>query len=265
MTVKTYDYKNLVVQLEDAILTVTFNRANKLNAWDDPTLDELTHLRKEIYGNDAIRVIIFTGSGRAFGVGADLEIFEQYTTPLALRRRGQRLTRFFEDLEALEKPVLAAVNGLCVGGGLEMALACDLRVAADDSRYGFPENKIGITPGIGGCVRLTKLLGTAKAKELILLGEFIDAQEAYRLGLVNWVAPAGLLLEKTREIAEKLSRKAPLALGLAKNIITNCANMDARSGLALEKYAQSILVSTSDHKEGMNAFRGKREPRFMGK
>lgn len=265
MSVQTYDFKNLVAELEGGILTVTFNRPQKLNAWDDPTLNELTALRKEIEDNQAVRVVIFTGSGRAFGVGADMEIFEQYPTPQSLRRRGNRLTRFFEDLEAMEKPILAAVNGLCVGGGLEMALSCDLRVAADDSRYGFPENKIGITPGIGGCVRLTKLLGTAKAKELILLGEFADAAEAYRLGLVNWVVPAGQLLEKTREIAERLAHKAPLALALAKNIITNAANVDARSGLALEKYAQSILVATEDHKEGTRAFREKREPRFVGR
>lgn len=265
MAAGTYEYKNLMVHLEDSILTVTFNRPQRLNAWDDPTLNELTQLRGEIEGNQDIRVVIFTGSGRAFGVGADMEIFDQYPTPQSLRRRGNRLTRFFEDLEAMEKPILAAVNGLCVGGGLEMALSCDLRVAADDSRYGFPENKIGITPGIGGCVRLTKLLGTAKAKELILMGEFIDAAEACRLGLVNWVVPAGQLLEKTREIAEKLVRKAPLALALAKNIITNAANADARSGLALEKYAQSILVATEDHKEGTRAFREKREPRFVGR
>src|SRR5207247_3728866 len=180
-------FKTLRYEVADGIATVTIDRAERNNAISAEMRADFRALADEVYGDDGVRVVIFTGVGKTFCVGADVSTFEtDWNTP-AFRANTRLLTNFFNDLEALEKPVIAAINGTCVGGGLELALACDLRLAARSARFGLPENNLGLIPGIGGCSRLVKLVGFGCGKELVLEGGIISAEEAYRFGLVSRV------------------------------------------------------------------------------
>lgn len=259
------DFQAIRFELADGVATVTMNRPERLNAIDETMRHELRALADVCYADDAIRVVVFTGAGKAFSVGADLEIFERDWDTPAFRAQSRLLTNFFGDLEALEKPVLAAINGTCVGGGLELALACDLRIAAASARLGFPEANIGLIPGVGGCSRLVKLVGYGRAKELVLTGELISAEEARAIGLVNRVVPDAELGAAARQLAARLLARAPQALGLAKRVIRECVSADLAAGRTLEGLAQSILLKTRDHQEGIEAFRAKRPPRFEGR
>ena len=160
---------------------------------------------------------------------------------------------------------MAAINGPCTGAGLQITLSCDIRIASEEAKFGFRENLIGLIPGAGGCSRLVKLIGYGKAKELIFTGDMISANEAQKIGLINRVVPHNQLLEQTQKLATHLLTRAPIALGLAKRILWNCVNVDMATGRALETLAQSILINTEDHKEGIKAFREKRSPKFEGK
>jgi enoyl-CoA hydratase len=173
-------YATLKYELSDGIATVTINRPEKNNAISMEMRGDFRALADELYGNEAVRVVVFTGTGKTFCVGADVSTFEtDWNTPV-FRANTRLLTSFFNDLEALEKPLIAAINGTCVGGGLELALACDLRISARSARFGLPENNLGLIPGIGGCSRLVKLVGFGRAKELVLTGEIIGADDAQR-------------------------------------------------------------------------------------
>ena len=259
------EFSTLLYELTDGIATVTLNRPDQLNAINmDMRLDFAT-LAEELFFNDAVRVVIFTGAGRAFSAGGDIAHFEQDWLTPAFRAHSRRLVKFFDDMEMLEKPVIAALNGPATGGGLELALACDIRIAAEEATMGFRENYIGLIPGIGGCARFARLVGVAKAKELIFAGTIISAQEALQIRLVNKVVPGDKLQEETREYAEMLLKRAPQSLGLAKKILNTVANLDQTSGIVLEGLAQSILLETEDHQEGLKAFREKRKPQFAGK
>ncbi len=237
-------YATLKYELTDGIATVAINRPEKNNAISMEMRADFRALADELYANEALRVAVFTGTGKTFCVGADVSTFEtEWNTPV-FRANTRLLTSFFNDLEALEKPLIAAINGTCVGGGLELALACDLRIAARSARFGLPENNLGLIPGIGGCSRLVKLVGFGRAKELVLTGEIISADEALRYGL---------------------AAKAPQALGLAKRVIQSCVSADLQTARTLESFGQSILIKTADHREGVTAFREKRRPRFEGR
>lgn len=257
MTYETLDY-----QEAGGIATVTINRPEKNNAISMEMRRDLRMLVDELYANDAVRAVIFTGVGKTFCVGADVSTFEQEWLTPAFRAASRLLTNFFNDLEALEKPVIAAINGTCVGGGLELALSCDLRLAARGARFGFPENNIGLIPGVGGCSRLVKLVGYGKAKELVLTGALIPAEDAQRIGLVNRVVDDEA---EARALAEQLLARAPQALGIAKRVLLSCVSADLQTGRTLESFGQSILIKTEDHKEGLKAFRDKRRPRFEGR
>lgn len=257
-------FKTLDVKISEGVGAITLNRPDRLNAIDLTMRHEFRQLSEVLAYDEAIRVVVFTGSGRAFCVGADVSFFEQDWSGPVFRAYSRILTNFFDELEHLEKPILASINGLCVGGGLELALACDLRVASEDARFGFPENNIGVLPGVGGCSRLVKTVGLGKAKELVLCGELIDAHEAKAIGLVNQVVKAAELHERTAALTSQLLKKAPIALGVAKRVIWHCANVDMQTGRALESFGQSILIETADHQEGLKAFREKRPPRFGG-
>jgi enoyl-CoA hydratase len=222
-------------------------------------------LTEELFFNDEVRVVIFTGAGRAFSSGGDIAHFEQDWLTPAFRAHSRRLVKFFDDLEMLEKPVIAALNGPATGGGLELALACDIRIAAEDATMGFRENAIGLIPGIGGCARFARLVGVAKAKELIFAGTMISAPEALQIRLVNQVVPGDKLMDATREYAAMLLKRAPQSLGLAKKVLNTVASLDPTSGIIMEGLAQSILLRTEDHREGLKAFREKRKPQFAGK
>jgi enoyl-CoA hydratase/carnithine racemase len=257
-------YKAINFELEDHIAIITLNRPHKLNAINAEMRQDFAQLMNEFQTNDQIKVIIITGAGRAFSAGGDIEYFERECDTMKFRNENHRLTQFFDELEQIEKPVLAAINGPATGAGLQITLSCDIRIASDQARFGFRENNIGLIPGAGGCSRLVKLIGYGKAKELIFTGEMISAQEAERIGLVNRVVPHEQLMKQTRALAEHLLKRAPEALGLAKRILWHCVTSDFQTGRVLESLAQSILLKTEDHREGIRAFREKREPKFRG-
>ncbi len=258
-------FATLGYELADAIASVTINRPEKNNAISMEMRADFRALADELYANEAVRVIVITGTGKTFCVGADVSTFDpDWNTP-TFRANTRLLTSFFNDLEALEKPVIAAINGTCVGGGLELALACDLRLAARSARFGLPENNLGLIPGIGGCSRLVKLVGFGRAKELVLTAEIITAEDAHRYGLVNRVVEDAELGTEARALAARLAARAPQALGIAKRVIGNCVSADLQTARTLESFGQSILIKTRDHREGLTAFREKRRPKFEGR
>jgi enoyl-CoA hydratase/carnithine racemase len=259
------EFKTLLYDLQDGIAVITLNRPDVLNAIDMDMRADFAELTETLFFDDAVRVIIFTGAGRAFSAGGDISHFEQDWLTPKFRANSRRLIKFFDDLEALEKPVIAALNGAATGGGLELALACDLRIASSDATFGFRENAIGLIPGIGGCARFVRLIGVARAKELIFTGKMIAADEAQAIGLVNRVAPPDQLMDEARDMARTLLKRAPQSIGLAKKILNTVANLDQTSGVVMEGLAQSILIKTEDHREGLRAFREKRKPEFKGK
>ncbi len=250
---------------DDGIATVTLNRPEKLNAMDAEMRAEFGVLQKAFVADPAIKVIIFTGAGRAFSAGGDIDFLDQDWNTPDFRRATQEFTAFFDSLETLEKPVIAAINGPCTGAGLQITLSCDLRLASDQARFGFRENQIGLIPGAGGCSRLVKLIGYGKAKELIFTGEMISAEEARAIGLIYRVVPHAELQAETERLAKHLLTRAPVALGLVKRVLWSCINVDLSTGRTLESLAQSILIKTEDHKEGLRAFREKRPPNFRGR
>jgi enoyl-CoA hydratase/carnithine racemase len=226
---------------------------------------DLRALGDLLLSDSAIKGVIFTGAGdEAFSAGGDIGHFEREWLTPEFRAHGHHLTEFFNLLEILEKPVIAAINGVATGAGLQLAMACDLRLASTNARFGFRENFINLIPGHGGTMRLVRLVGLAKAKELIFMGDFISAQQARAIGLVNWVAPHGSILEEAQALAQKLLRRAPQSLGLVKRLLLAAAETDKASALFLESLAQSILIKTEDHREGLRAFREKRKPKFKG-
>ena len=258
-------YETLKYELADGVATVTINRPEKNNAISMEMRADFRALADDLYADEAVRVAVFTGTGKTFCVGADVSTFEtDWNTPV-FRANTRLLTSFFNDLEALEKPLIAAINGTCVGGGLELALACDLRIAARSARFGLPENNLGLIPGIGGCSRLVKLVGFGRAKELVLTGEIVTADDAHRYGLVGRVVADADLAGEAQALAARLAAKAPQALGLAKRVIQSCVSADLHTARTLESFGQSILIKTADHREGVKAFREKRRPRFEGR
>ncbi len=250
---------------KDGIATITLNRPEKLNAMNEAMRADFKELRDELVENKEIKVIIFTGAGRAFSAGGDIDFLDQDWLTQDFRTQTQEFTAFFDTLESIEKPVLAAVNGPCTGAGLQITLSCDIRIASEKAQFGFRENLIGLIPGAGGCSRLVKLIGYGKAKELIFTGEMLSAEQALDVGLINKVVPHAELLAATYELANHLLTRAPAALGLVKRILWNCVNVDLATGRTLESLAQSILIKTEDHKEGVKAFREKRSPNFHGR
>lgn len=259
------DFSTLLFDVTDGgIAVITLNRPEKLNAMDAAMRAEFHSLTDTLYNDEAIKVVVFTGSGRAFSAGGDIDFLDQNWRVPAFRNETFKFTSFFDALEHLEKPVLAAINGPCTGAGLQITLSCDLRIASSEAKFGFRENQIGLIPGAGGCSRLVKLIGYGKAKELIFTGEMISADEAQKIGLVNRVVPHETVMETTLELARHLLSRAPVALGLAKRILWSCVNADLNTGRVLESLAQSILIQTADHKEGIRAFREKRKPKFKG-
>ena len=257
-------YKTIKFELSDRIATVTLNRPDRLNAINEDMRDDFTRLFTALQTNEDIGVVILTGAGRAFSAGGDIEYFERDWSTRKFRAENHRLTQFFDELELIEKPVLAAINGPCTGAGLQITLSCDIRVASDQAKFGFRENNIGLIPGAGGCSRLVKLIGYGKAKELIFTGDMISAVEAERVGLVNRVVPHEELMSHTRALAEHLLTRAPEALGLAKRVLWQSVTSDFATGRMLEALAQSVLVKSKDHREGIRAFREKRKPEFTG-
>ena len=257
-------YTTLLFDLADGIATITINRPDKLNALNATVIAELDDAAGRIERDPDIRAALLTGAGaKAFVAGADIgEIGGQGAVEGQARARtGQRMMR---RLEQCGKPVLAAVNGFALGGGCELAMACHIRIASEAARFGQPEVKLGIGPGYGGTVRLPRLVGRGRALELLLTGGMIDAQEAWRIGLVNRVVPAGQLLEESTRLLRTILENGPLAIRACLELVDAGLDMGADEALGLEASWFGLLSATADMREGTQAFLEKRKAAFTG-
>ena len=257
-------FAHLTLDVDGRIATLTVNRPDKLNALNDALITELGNAIDEIVRRDDIAGVILTGAGRAFVAGADIaELSTQ--GPIAGKQRALAGQAVFTRFARSPKPVIAAVNGFALGGGCELAMACHLRLASEHAKFGQPEVKLGIVPGYGGTQRLARLVGRGRALQLLLTGETIDANEAFRIGLVNRVVPAAELLPAARAMLEQMLANGPLALALCIEAVDRGLEMSLEEGLMLEANHFGLLASTSDMSEGMRAFLEKRAPAFTGR
>lgn len=258
-------YKTLLYEKKDNIGVLTVNRPDKLNALSNELIEELGMFLDDVEADSELRVLIITGAGeKAFVAGADIQ--ELVSRDAVMGRRISRTRQaVFSRIENLAIPIIAAVNGYALGGGLELALACSIRVCSDRAQFGAPEVKLGIIPGDGGTQRLPRLVGLGRAMEMILTGDFIDAAEAHRIGLVNRVTPHEELMENTMELAKKIAARPPLAVQYAKEAVIRSQEGDSLSGYALESYLHALTCTTEDKKEGVQAFLEKRKGKFTGK
>jgi len=253
-------YSNLQVELEDRIAIVTINHP-PANALNQATLQELEQAVDELEQNPLVKVIIVTGEGRFFIAGADIKEFTQLNGDNAqlLAEKGQRL---FDKLEGLTKPVIAAINGACLGGGLELAMGCHIRLAAVEAKIGLPELNLGLIPGYGGTQRLPRLIGRGRATQMILTSEMIDGNEAYRLGLAEAVYPVEQLLAEAKKLAHTIAQKSSVTMKLALAAIHEGASLELEAGLKREAELFGEAFGTEDVKEGVAAFIEKRKPQF---
>jgi len=258
-------YENLLVDVSGRIATITINRPKSLNALTMATMQELSAVLEEIGGGTDVGAVLLTGAGeKAFVAGADISEMREFT-PLRVLEFSRFGHRVLGNIERLPQPVIGVINGFALGGGCELAMACDILIAADTARFGQPEVNLGIIPGYGGTQRLPRLVGRNIAKEIVLTGEMISAQRAYEIGLVNRVVSQGALMEAAREIARKILEKAPVALSTAKSVMNRGIDLDLESACALEANAFAVMFSTGDGEEGMTAFLEKRKPAFTGR
>lgn len=252
----------VLISIENGIAVVTINRPEVRNAVDKETWGLLRKTFENLDSNRDVRAIIVTGAGeKAFVAGADLNSLKVRSVLETLDSENNAVVRA---IEKVSKPTIAAINGYCLGGGCEIALACDIRIAAEKAKIGQTELNVGILPGAGGTQRLRNLVGQGKAMEMILTGEPVSAQEAYEIGLVNKVVPLDKLMEKAMSMAKKIAEKSPVVTKLAKRAIQNGADLPIDTGLLIEILSQSVVFSTKDHLEGINAFLEKRKPEYTG-
>jgi enoyl-CoA hydratase len=257
-------YETLLLERRGRVAVITINRPDKLNALNIKTRTEGSAAFDELREDESVRVVVVTGAGeKAFVAGADIAEFEG-RTPVT-QRDVMTSRSLFTAVDTFTKPVIAMVNGYCLGGGCELALSCDLRVASETARFGQPEINLGIIPGGGGTQRLTRLVGEGKAMELILTGDMIDAQTAFRIGLVNLVVPAADLEGKTMEIANRIAEKSPIALRMAKEAVKLASRSNLDEGLRREVDLFALCFSSEDKDEGVRAFLEKRKPEFKGR
>jgi enoyl-CoA hydratase/3-hydroxyacyl-CoA dehydrogenase len=258
-------YESIIVKKEGAIGWLTLNRPHRLNTLTVEMIDEMHTALNDFESDKAIRCIVITGAGdKAFSAGADVTAFTGVTPSMAAEAaaKGQALfTRF----ERIGKPVIASMNGYALGGGLEMALACDFRIASENVELGQPETNLGLIPGWGGTQRLARIIGLARAKQMIMLAERVSAEEAAKIGLINKVVARAKLTEETVALANKLAEGPPIALRLAKEALNLGTQVPLDIGLKLEANAFGIVLSTKDVMEGVSAFMSKRKPEFKGK
>lgn len=257
-------YQNLLYEIKDGIAYITVNRPKSLNALNNEVLDEL-HAAFTAANNDfEVKSVILTGEGKAFVAGADIAEMVNLSTleGRAMMIKGQNI---MNQIETLNKPVIAAINGYALGGGCELAMACDIRIASENAKFGQPEVNLGIIPGFGGTQRLPRLVGKGMGKYLIMTAEMIDAQEAYRIGLVEKVVAAEELIGTTEKVTKMIMAKAPIAIRAAKLSINNGINLDMKTGVAYEGEALVAPYSSEDRIEGMTAFLEKRPAKFKNK
>jgi enoyl-CoA hydratase len=262
------ELENIIVEKKDeeGVGKIILNREDAMNALDEKTYEDLWVAVEDVRTDEGMRAVVITGAGKAFCAGLDLKYGAKITgmSGVELRATMRKIQDTFR-LERLEKPVIAAINGYALGNGCDLALACDFRIAAEEARFGMTYSQLGLIPDVGGTYRLTKLVGVSKAKELIFTGEMIDAKEAQRIGMVDKVVAGADLEPSAMQLAKKLAKCAPVAIGLAKMAINNAIDTDLKSALEYELYGQSLCFQTEDVKEGVKAKMEKREPVFKGK
>lgn len=258
------ELENVLIEKRGRVAILTVNRPDKLNALNTPTRRDILSALDNLEADEEVRVVVITGAGeKAFIAGADISEFAGMS---AFKQRAvMKGRRAFDAVEDFPKPVIAMINGFCLGGGCELALACDIRVASTKAKLGQPEIKLGIIPGGGGTQRLTRIIGEGKAMELILTGDFISAEEALCLGLVNYVYAPEELEAKTMELADKIAGMSPVALAMAKASVKNAARLNLKEGVDAEVDLFAICFSSEDKEEGVQAFLEKRKPDFKGK
>jgi enoyl-CoA hydratase len=249
------------------IRLLTLNRPDNLNSWNAGMRAEMRDAVDRAANDLDLRCLVLTGSGRAFSAGEDVAGMADLA---AIGTRGFRaaargIHNVFDTIEAMEVPVIAAIDGVAAGGGFELALSCDLRVLSTRGRFVMPEAKVGLIPGSGGCSRLVRHIGLGRAKELVMLGGSLDANRALELGLATEVCEEGTAVERAMDMAGRIGALAPLAVGMAKMILNSCTDVDAETGRRLERLGQSVLKLTDDHKEGTAAFREKRPPEWSAR
>ncbi len=256
------NFRNLLIDVSDHIATVTINRPKALNALNLETLQELNSIFSSLADNAEVKVVIVTGVGeKAFVAGGDIAVMAPLG-PMQARASAQLAQQVLDRIEQCPKPVIAAVNGYALGGGCELAMACDIRLSSDTARFGQPEINLGIIPGWAGTQRLPRLVGKGRAMELLLTGDMIDAAEAVRIGLANRVVPAEDLLKEARDLAKKIAAKSQVAARLIKEAVVNGLEMDLAKANAYEADLFGLCFSTHDQKEGMSAFLEKRPAQF---
>ena len=258
-------YNTLLYEKGDGIGIVTINRPASLNALNGEVYDELYELFQEIEGDAEVRVIILTGSGeKAFVAGSDI-VEMQPQNSIEINSFVEKARRASDRIYTLSKPVIAAINGYALGGGCELSMCCDLRIASEKARLGQPEINLAVIPGAGGTQRLTRLIGMARAKELLYTGDMIDANTALNMGLVNKVVPADSVMAEAKEMAKRLLTKSSAILSLMKKAATSGAGMSLSDGLDLEARCFALCFATEDQKEGMKAFMEKRDAEFKNR
>jgi len=257
------EFDNLLLDKKDGIAVVTINRAKALNALNEATLGELLGCFEALESDAEVRAVILTGAGeKAFVAGADIAAMQSMEA-VAARDFALLGQQVMNRIEHLAKPVIAAVNGFALGGGCELAMACDLRLASENARFGQPEVNLGVIPGFAGTQRLPRLVGKGRAKELLFTGDLIDAAEAWRIGLVNRVLPAAELLGAARKLAAKIADKGLVAIGLCKDAVNTGLEMESDKACRYEADQFALCFATADQKEGMSAFLEKRPARFQ--
>jgi len=261
---KGKEYKTVLAWLEEGIGYIQLNRPKAFNAVNETLLNESYEVLTLMSEDPEVRCIIITGNENAFAAGADLKAVAGYNAFQA-RNFLDLVHRTVFAIEDNHKPVIAAVNGLALGGGLELMMACDIHIVADNATLGLPEINLGIFPGGGGTQRMPRHTSICIAKQYIFTGDFFDAQTAYRIGLVNMVVPAAEVMDTAKKMARKISRKSPLALREAKNAVNNSMNLDIKTGSRAEQIAWSMLFASEDQKEGMSAFLENRKAEFKGR
>lgn len=257
-------YETIIVEIEEGVATLTLNRPKVLNALNDQVFNELAEAAEELATDQSVRVVIITGGEKVFAAGADISQMAS-ASAVDVTTSDNPSHRAFHLIENMPKPVIAAIAGFALGGGCELTLVADVRIAADNAQFGLPEIKLGILPGGGGTQRLPRLIGSGRAKELIFGGDFIKAEEALRIGLVNKVVPADQLFNEAHKMAKKFADRGAVALRLAKSAVNEGQRMDLEAGLQYEHKCFSLLFATDDQKEGMRAFLEKRPANFQGR
>jgi enoyl-CoA hydratase len=260
------EYSNILLTREEDIAIVTFNRPGVLNVLNQATMEELSAVVDELGNDTDVHCTILTGAGeKAFVAGADINELRAIASAIDGADFAARGQGILFKIENLDKPVIAAINGYALGGGCELAMACDIRIAADSAKLGQPEINLGIIPGYGGTQRLPRLVGKGRAKWLILTGDVISAQEALRIGLVDFLVPAAELMNAAKDLAHRIASKAPLALAWAKRSINVGSETDLVTACAYEASQFGLICGTEDRAEGTTAFLEKRPPQFKGK